>query len=264
MNTALVTSILSSPVLITGYLLAGLATVTRLAPFTKPWWAWMPKALQAWLPALVATFSGAIPALANVHTWPDFLQALLVISAIPLALVGPGASSPHNHPELPPPAGTGGTGIDEKITEERAEREDKREEKRLASIRPPPPSKPPSKPPSVPPLGLLALCVTLVFGFALASCGLAASVWPAIVKCAPPSQAAIDAVTTALLAGGDVESTLATLGETYGVNIVLCIVNALSARWSAPGAQASPAVTAANLRAKAFLAKHPIQIEADQ
>ena len=40
----------------------------------------------------------------------DFAQAVLVVGVIPLALAVPGMSSPHNHPDQPPPeGGSGGT-----------------------------------------------------------------------------------------------------------------------------------------------------------
>lgn len=97
-----------TPITISGVLLAIFLAATRLAPFTKPYWAWMPKKVQAFLPSFVAGLPMAIAAFQIVKTWMDLAQAVLAVGVIPLGLAMPGASSPHNHPELPPPAGTQG------------------------------------------------------------------------------------------------------------------------------------------------------------
>jgi len=98
------------PVAISAVLVAIFMAASRLAPFTKPYWTLLPKVVQAWLPSLVAGFPVALNSFGAVKTWMDFAQAVLVVGVIPLALAVPGMSSPHNHPEQPPPdGGSGGT-----------------------------------------------------------------------------------------------------------------------------------------------------------
>jgi len=98
------------PVAISAVLVAIFMAASRLAPFTKPYWTLLPKVVQAWLPSLVAGFPVALNSFGAVKTWMDFAQAVLVVGVIPLALAVPGMSSPHNHPDQPPPdGGSGGT-----------------------------------------------------------------------------------------------------------------------------------------------------------
>lgn len=96
-----------TPVSISAVFVAIVLAATRLAPFTKPYWTWMPKVVQAWLPSVVAGLPVALNAFGSVKTWLDFAQALLVVGAVPLALAVPGTSSPHNHPELDKPKAPG-------------------------------------------------------------------------------------------------------------------------------------------------------------
>jgi hypothetical protein len=99
-----------NPVSISAVLVAIVMAASRLAPFTKPYWTLLPKVVQAWLPSLVAGLPVALDAFGAVKTWLDFVQAVLVVGVIPLALAVPGMSSPHNHPDpLPPGGGSGGT-----------------------------------------------------------------------------------------------------------------------------------------------------------
>lgn len=93
-----------SPVAISAVVVAIIMAASRLAPFTKPYWTFFPKVVQTWLPSLVAGLPAAVNAFDSVKTWLDFAQALLIVGAIPLALVTPGLSSPHNDPQVPPPA----------------------------------------------------------------------------------------------------------------------------------------------------------------
>ena len=79
---------------------------SRLAPFTRPYWKLLPQVVQGWLPSLVAGLPVAVNAFQSVTSWLDFVQALLVTGAIPLALAAPGASAT----ELPPPADRGKDG----------------------------------------------------------------------------------------------------------------------------------------------------------
>lgn len=102
-----------NPVAISAVLIAIVMAASRLAPFTKPYWTLLPKAVQAWLPSLVAGLPVALDAFGAVKTWMDFAQAVLIVGVIPLALAVPGMSSPHNHPDqLPPGGGSGGTNGD--------------------------------------------------------------------------------------------------------------------------------------------------------
>lgn len=93
-----------SPVAISAVIVAIIMAASRLAPFTKPYWTFFPKVVQTWLPSLVAGLPAAVNSFEPVKTWLDFAQALLIVGAIPLALVSPGLSSPHNDPEVPAPA----------------------------------------------------------------------------------------------------------------------------------------------------------------
>jgi hypothetical protein len=102
------------PIAVSAVLVAIVMAASRLAPFTKPYWTFLPKVVQAWLPSLVAGFPVALNAFGAVKTWMDFAQAVLVVGAVPLALAVPGMSSPHNHPEQPPPDGGSGGSDDEK------------------------------------------------------------------------------------------------------------------------------------------------------
>jgi len=121
-----------SPVAVSAVIVAIIMAASRLAPFTKPYWTFFPKVVQTWLPSLVAGLPAAVNAFGSVQTWLDFVQALLIVGTIPLALVAPGLNSPHNDPEAPPP------------------------DKHNGGDKP--------KPPSVPPLaatGLFLLCAVL-------------------------------------------------------------------------------------------------------
>jgi len=97
-----------NPVAVSAVLVAILMAASRLAPFTKPYWTFLPKGVQAWLPSLVAGLPVALNSFGAVKTWMDFAQAVLVVGVIPLALAVPGMSSPHNHSDQPPPSGTEG------------------------------------------------------------------------------------------------------------------------------------------------------------
>ncbi|MEO7038031.1 MAG: hypothetical protein ABI548_28950 [Polyangiaceae bacterium] len=125
-----------SPVAVSAVVVAIVMAASRLAPFTKPYWTFLPKAVQVGLPSLVAGVPVALNAFGAVKTWLDLAQALLVAGAIPFALAAPGMSSPHNDPASPPPPRAGTNGFDR--------------------------YKP--KPPTVPPLaaaGLFVLCLML-------------------------------------------------------------------------------------------------------
>jgi|SRR6188768_4597984 len=89
------------PVAISAVLVAIVMAASRLAPFTKPYWRFLPKVVQAWLPSLVAGFPVALNSFGAVKTWMDFAQAVLVVGVIPLALAVPGMSSPHDNPDQP-------------------------------------------------------------------------------------------------------------------------------------------------------------------
>lgn len=140
-----------SPVAISSVLVAIVMAASRLAPFTKPYWTFLPKAVQAGLPSIVAGLPLALNAFTSVKTWLDFAQALLVVGVIPLALAAPGMSSPHDDPEPPPPAGPSQPGGD----------------------RP--------KPASVPPLSAAGL---FVFCLMLSGCGLSATPEPTFAHAA--------------------------------------------------------------------------------
>jgi hypothetical protein len=99
-----------SPVAISAVVVAIVMAASRLAPFTKPYWTFLPKAVQVLLPSLVAGLPVAVNAFGAVKTWLDFAQALLVVGAIPLALAAPGSRSPHNDPD--PPSDTKGSDPD--------------------------------------------------------------------------------------------------------------------------------------------------------
>jgi len=93
-----------SPVAISAVVVAIIMAASRLAPFTKPYWTFFPKVVQTWLPSLVAGLPAAVNAFESVQTWLDFVQALLIVGTVPLALVAPGMNSPHNDPESSPPS----------------------------------------------------------------------------------------------------------------------------------------------------------------
>jgi len=90
-----------SPVAISAVIIAILMAASRLAPFTKPYWSFLPKVVQGWLPSLVAGLPLALNAFGTVKTWMDLAQALLVVGVIPLALAAPGANSSNTPPEPP-------------------------------------------------------------------------------------------------------------------------------------------------------------------
>ena len=101
-----------SPVAISAVIVAIIMATSRLAPFTKPYWTFFPKVVQTWLPSLVAGLPAAVNAFESVNTWLDFAQAVLIVSAIPVALVAPGMRSPHDAPEPPAPPAANRKGSD--------------------------------------------------------------------------------------------------------------------------------------------------------
>ena len=117
-----------SPAAISAVIVAIVMAASRLAPFTKPYWTFLPKAAQAGLPSLVAGLPLALNSFGAVKTWLDFAQALLVVGVVPLSLAVPGMRPAHDEPAQPPPAGATPSGSDT-----------------------------PPKPPSVPPLAAAAL-----------------------------------------------------------------------------------------------------------
>jgi len=140
-----------SPIAISGVLVAIIMAASRLAPFTKPYWTFLPKAVQAGLPSVVAGLPLALNAFGSVKTWLDFAQALLVVGVIPLALAAPGITPPHDEPEPPAPDGPSQPGGDK------------------------------PKPPSVPPLTLVGL---LMFCLLLPGCGLSGAPEPTFAHAA--------------------------------------------------------------------------------
>ncbi|MEO8903561.1 MAG: hypothetical protein ABI627_18735 [Polyangiaceae bacterium] len=95
-----------SPAAISAVIVAIVMAASRLAPFTKPYWAFLPKAVQAGLPSLVAGLPLALNSFGAVKTWLDFAQALLVVGVVPLSLAVPGMRTAHDQPAPPPPSGT--------------------------------------------------------------------------------------------------------------------------------------------------------------
>ena len=128
-----------SPVAVSAVVVATILAASRLAPFTKPYWTFLPKVVQAGLPSLIAGLPLALNAFGAVKTWVDFLQALLVVGAIPVALAVPGTSSPHNDPKPPPPSPAPSAGTEG-----------------FARYKPKPPTVPP-----LPAVALLFLCLLL-------------------------------------------------------------------------------------------------------
>jgi hypothetical protein len=82
-----------SPGAVAAVVVAIIMAASRLAPFTKPYWKFLPKIVQAWLPSLVAALPAAVNAFATVKTWVDLVQALLVVGVIPIALAVPGVNA---------------------------------------------------------------------------------------------------------------------------------------------------------------------------
>ena len=95
-----------SPAAISAVIVAIVMAASRLAPFTKPYWTFLPKAVQAGLPSLVAGLPLALNSFGAVKTWLDFTQALLVVGVVPLSLAVPGMRPAHDEPAPPPPSGT--------------------------------------------------------------------------------------------------------------------------------------------------------------
>jgi hypothetical protein len=128
-----------SPAAISAVIVAIVMAASRLAPFTKPYWTFLPKAVQAGLPSLVAGLPLALNSFGAVKTWLDFAQALLVVGVVPLSLAVPGMRPAHDQLPPPPPAGPRPSGSDT-----------------------------PPKPPTVPPLAAAALFLLCL---ALPGCG---------------------------------------------------------------------------------------------
>ena len=128
-----------SPAAISAVVVAIVMAASRLAPFTKPYWTFLPKAVQAGLPSLVAGLPLALNLFGAVKTWLDFAQALLVVGVVPLSLAVPGMRPAHDQLPPPPPAGPRPSGSDT-----------------------------PPKPPTVPPLAAAALFLICL---ALPGCG---------------------------------------------------------------------------------------------
>jgi len=128
-----------SPAALSAVLVAIVMAASRLAPFTKPYWTFLPKAVQAGLPSLVAGLPLALNSFGAVKTWLDFAQALLVVGVVPLSLAVPGMRPAHDQLPPPPPAGPRPSGSDT-----------------------------PPKPPTVPPLAAAALFLICL---ALPGCG---------------------------------------------------------------------------------------------
>jgi hypothetical protein len=82
-----------SPVAVSAVVVAIVMAASRLAPFTKPYWTFLPKAVQVGLPSLVAGVPVALNAFGAVKTWLDLAQA-------------------HNDPAPPPPPRAGTNGFD--------------------------------------------------------------------------------------------------------------------------------------------------------
>src|SRR5450432_2329547 len=128
-----------SPAAISAVVVAIVMAASRLAPFTKPYWTFLPKAVQAGLPSLVAGLPLALNSFGAVKTWLDFAQALLVVGVVPLSLAVPGMRPAHDQLPPPPPAGPRPSGSDT-----------------------------PPKPPTIPPLAAAALFLICL---ALPGCG---------------------------------------------------------------------------------------------
>jgi hypothetical protein len=214
-----------TPLLVAGWAIALFGAATRLAPYTKPFWDFFGKKASAVLPSIVAGLPTAFAAFQNVKTWLDVVQATLITGAVLGAFALPGSSTPHNHPE------------------QMAAYLDKKEAKKND---PPPP-------PSIPPL--VVLCFTFMVSFCLTvACGMKGANWPAAVSCTKPLLAdAIADVKAVLLSGSNVEEGLKPLADKYGPDVVLCIVNSFIDQWGSSETAASPTISQANVRAKAFM-----------
>lgn len=92
-----------NPVALSAIVVAIVLAASRLAPFTRPYWTFFPKVVQAWAPSVVAGLPVALNAFGAVKTWLDFAQAVLTVGVVAGPFAVPGISSPHNHP-LPLPA----------------------------------------------------------------------------------------------------------------------------------------------------------------
>lgn len=129
----------------------------------------------------------------------------------------------------------------------------------------------PPRAPSFPPgsaamtvIGFLAVVTGIALCLSLSGCGLfgsSGSVWPTVAKCAPPAQNVINSVTQILLGGGDYETQLEQLGEQYGVNVVVCVVDGLVSQWGSPTAKLSAETLDAKGRGQAFLAHAGTKVE---
>lgn len=95
-----------NPAAISAIFVAIVLAASRLAPFTRPYWTFFPKIVQAWLPSVVAGLPVALNAFGAVKTWLDLVQAALTVGVIAIPFAVPGISSPHNHPLPPPPDAT--------------------------------------------------------------------------------------------------------------------------------------------------------------
>ena len=154
-----------SPAAISAVVVAIVMAASRLAPFTKPYWTFLPKAVQAGLPSLVAGLPLALNSFGAVKTWLDFAQALLVVGVVPLSLAVPGMRPAHDQLPPPPPAGPRPSGSDT-----------------------------PPKPPTVPPLAAAALFLICL---ALPGCGAFGSPEPNFAHAAVYIADAGNAVSTA-------------------------------------------------------------------
>lgn len=197
-------------IIIVSYALAFLGAASRLLPLTKPFWNFFPKVLQASLPSILAAIPLAIGELTNVKTPMDLTASLLIIAA----LFVPGASSPHNHPELPPPDGTKKSG-------------------------------------TWPPLaGTMLMAVLAATCLVTAGCGNGGAFWPPYAHCVPTPSSLLTDVTTILEAGGDYETALEQLALKQGKEAVYCAVETYVAQI---GASVDGAAQA-KARGRAFLA----------
>jgi hypothetical protein len=94
--------------------------------------------------------------------------------------------------------------------------------------------------------------------------GKSGPIYPAVVKCLPPTQEAQDVVTDILLSGLDgYKEALDNAAMKYGPSTVLCIVNSLVSEWGSTGSPAreSKRAQAGKLRGSEFLAEHPAKVE---
>lgn len=77
--------------------------------------------------------------------------------------------------------------------------------------------------------------------------------WPKVAKCAPGVEDVIGIVSRVLFGSGDVKTELAEVAREYGQEAVVCAVNTLQNKFTAPGAASSPERAHASERAAAFL-----------